>query len=396
MSLKISNLAEIRAMGKGQTVLTVTARIKSVARPYNQSEIDAKYGWNRQMVLLGDDDGITVAAVIYSDTMHLRSDAVGEVWRFRCMNSDSGPKGISINRWTPKPKDGQPQPEGVELKIHSDADMTRFQFADGQPQNQEPIQTPTPVSNTDQQQASGTESRVITDLQKYAEAVYSGEHFLVAKDIADRQHMGIAKYGQTVQDNPLSLPQWLQHAYEESLDSMIYHRRAVEEIDRRRADGIHPPEGMKMALIKQYQAIINQGLLLKRMILDLTGPGETSQDPTEDPPFQRGDAVRFVAINIRWNYTDEADTTPSQREDGLAALRMIKDFEIGFDEAYDLLVARDRRDHPQVLERAFDGMLARVRNKKPETTPDMLCESIVKFPDVFRHMINEVLQEVPT
>lgn len=53
----------------------------------------------------------------------------------------------------------------------------------------------------------------------------------VCIEIARRQEKGIAKYGTTVADNPLSLRQWLQHAYEETLDKAIYLKRAIAEID---------------------------------------------------------------------------------------------------------------------------------------------------------------------
>lgn len=53
----------------------------------------------------------------------------------------------------------------------------------------------------------------------------------VCIEIARRQEHGIAKYGTTVADNPLVLRQWLQHAYEETLDKAIYLRRAMAEID---------------------------------------------------------------------------------------------------------------------------------------------------------------------
>lgn len=53
----------------------------------------------------------------------------------------------------------------------------------------------------------------------------------VCADIANRQAFGIAKYGVTVQDNPLELRQWLQHAYEECLDQSVYLRRAMHEMD---------------------------------------------------------------------------------------------------------------------------------------------------------------------
>jgi hypothetical protein len=54
----------------------------------------------------------------------------------------------------------------------------------------------------------------------------------VCADISRRQQMGIKKYNSTVRDNDLSLKQWLQHAYEETLDKAIYLKRAIEQIDK--------------------------------------------------------------------------------------------------------------------------------------------------------------------
>ena len=59
----------------------------------------------------------------------------------------------------------------------------------------------------------------------------TGIEAAVCADIAARQQLGIAKYGQTVAENPLPLRAWLQHAYEESLDRTIYLKRAIAEID---------------------------------------------------------------------------------------------------------------------------------------------------------------------
>lgn len=58
----------------------------------------------------------------------------------------------------------------------------------------------------------------------------NGIEAMVCADIARRQAMGIAKYGATVADNPLSLLEWMQHAYEECMDQAVYLRRAMEEI----------------------------------------------------------------------------------------------------------------------------------------------------------------------
>lgn len=59
----------------------------------------------------------------------------------------------------------------------------------------------------------------------------TGTEARVCADIAARQQMGIAKYGKTVEANPLALRQWLQHLYEELLDAAIYARRNIEDID---------------------------------------------------------------------------------------------------------------------------------------------------------------------
>lgn len=64
----------------------------------------------------------------------------------------------------------------------------------------------------------------------------SGTEARVCVDIAYRQQAGINKYGTTVEANPLTLRQWLQHAFEECLDQAIYLKRAIEEIDSKRSE----------------------------------------------------------------------------------------------------------------------------------------------------------------
>lgn len=59
-----------------------------------------------------------------------------------------------------------------------------------------------------------------------------GIEAMVCTEIAARQAKGVAKYGTTVADNPLSLREWLQHALEECLDQAVYLRRAIAELDR--------------------------------------------------------------------------------------------------------------------------------------------------------------------
>jgi hypothetical protein len=61
--------------------------------------------------------------------------------------------------------------------------------------------------------------------------VATGTEAFVCADIVERQAKGVAKYGTTVAQNPLTLRQWLQHAYEECLDQAVYLRRAIDESD---------------------------------------------------------------------------------------------------------------------------------------------------------------------
>lgn len=60
----------------------------------------------------------------------------------------------------------------------------------------------------------------------------------VAEDIAERQRLGIAKYGTTVADADLTDTQWLRHAYEEALDLSVYLRTLIEQLEAQR----RPPE----------------------------------------------------------------------------------------------------------------------------------------------------------
>lgn len=63
----------------------------------------------------------------------------------------------------------------------------------------------------------------------------TGTEACVCEDIAKGQQIGILKYGLTVQDNPLTTKEWLQHAYEETLDQVIYLKRAIESMEKNQA-----------------------------------------------------------------------------------------------------------------------------------------------------------------
>lgn len=68
----------------------------------------------------------------------------------------------------------------------------------------------------------------------------TGIEALVCTEIAHRQAHGLAKYGITVQANPLPLRAWLQHALEECLDQAVYLRRCIHELDTAAAAPIAP------------------------------------------------------------------------------------------------------------------------------------------------------------
>ena len=53
----------------------------------------------------------------------------------------------------------------------------------------------------------------------------------VREDLRLRSEIGMARYGVTMMRKDLKLRDWLQHAYEEALDSANYLKRAIMEID---------------------------------------------------------------------------------------------------------------------------------------------------------------------
>ena len=59
--------------------------------------------------------------------------------------------------------------------------------------------------------------------------IATGIEAQVCADIAARQAKGVAKYGTTVESNPLTLEQWLTHAYEECLDQAVYLKKCIAE-----------------------------------------------------------------------------------------------------------------------------------------------------------------------
>lgn len=54
----------------------------------------------------------------------------------------------------------------------------------------------------------------------------------VRQDLLQRSTVGIKKYGVTLEDAKLSLRDWLQHLYEEQLDSCNYLKGAIMKLDK--------------------------------------------------------------------------------------------------------------------------------------------------------------------
>ena len=71
-------------------------------------------------------------------------------------------------------------------------------------------------------------------LKEFAEAMGSTDPIVdeVCNDLQRRSAVGIKKYGTTLDGNPLSLREWLTHAYEESLDHSLYLKRAIKELKK--------------------------------------------------------------------------------------------------------------------------------------------------------------------
>lgn len=73
--------------------------------------------------------------------------------------------------------------------------------------------------------------------QNMGEQGPTGTEARVCDLIAQRQQLGLRKYGTTVAQNPLSLRQWLVHQQEELADALVYCTRAIEELDKGADDG---------------------------------------------------------------------------------------------------------------------------------------------------------------
>ena len=72
-------------------------------------------------------------------------------------------------------------------------------------------------------------------LQQFKEALGKSDPIVdaVINDLNARSAVGIEKYNTTLDANPLTLREWLTHAYEEGLDQVLYLKRAMKELDKK-------------------------------------------------------------------------------------------------------------------------------------------------------------------
>lgn len=57
--------------------------------------------------------------------------------------------------------------------------------------------------------------------------------------LLQRSIVGLAKYGVTTDNNPLTLRAWLQHALEEALDMANYLQAAISKLDQQGVENEH-------------------------------------------------------------------------------------------------------------------------------------------------------------
>ena len=54
----------------------------------------------------------------------------------------------------------------------------------------------------------------------------------VIEQFKDRSNVGIKKYGVTLDRNDLSLLEWLEHAKQEQMDSVLYLEKIIQELKK--------------------------------------------------------------------------------------------------------------------------------------------------------------------
>ena len=55
----------------------------------------------------------------------------------------------------------------------------------------------------------------------------------VIREMVAREKLGIKKYGTTIDRSDYTLKDWLQHAIEEHMDSILYLKKAIQQLENK-------------------------------------------------------------------------------------------------------------------------------------------------------------------
>lgn len=55
----------------------------------------------------------------------------------------------------------------------------------------------------------------------------------VISDMISREKLGLKKYGTTIDRDDYDLKDWLQHALEEAMDSVLYLKKAIQQLENK-------------------------------------------------------------------------------------------------------------------------------------------------------------------
>lgn len=436
MRTNLSNVKEIKALGHGQRVPEVIGRVLNVGRPYNRTERDKEFGWHRQIINLQGADGECIAATIYSDKMHLGSDNEGQVWRFRCLPSDVGPRGIEVNKWTPR---GRPDEINFELKINNQADASRLPFLEQAPAEEQSHKEEASI----EPQTSEPMPEKLPPKPDHNEV-----EELVMADITRRRDMGRKKYGTSMERTDVDLIGWLTHRYEEILDDAIYTRRIIRDLEdgrlvivsadhlvelQERAGSVgssfvgERAKDTKPLTHEEEQRIqaeelgtpMDEAPAAKGNPVEK--PGRSSKNPQGSEPFKNqepakeskpepepqqpaskyeGSAtqladtaarIRYIAENLRYCYQDGVDDKLLRR--GHDALRLMKQGHTKWSDVFNQItaVARANPQEEEIVEAAFAHIKADISKRQfngGDVDDEYVCEAISKNPAGFGYVFN--------
>ena len=114
----------------------------------------------------------------------------------------------------------------------------------------------------------------------------------VIGDLNSRSEMGMIKYGVTLEREDLDLKDWLQHAYEETLDKALYLKRAIKEIDKiNNIEVVEPTE-----LRKEFENDLREGDIVEFITNETFSPA------------RKGDLCSVISVDdelVKLSYSGE-------------------------------------------------------------------------------------------